>query len=333
MHSFWDTVNKPFFVNAPMKDVTDVAYRTLMAQMGKPDVMWSEFVSADGLYHTREIAKMKDSENPLMRDLQFSAIERPIVAQIFSSKPDMIAYASELVSNLGFDGVDINMGCPDRSVEKQGAGAALMKEPELAVKLIEAAKNGAARSGRPIPVSVKTRIGYAKETIDKWIPALLSASPSALTVHLRTRKELSEVPAHWELMERVVAIRDSVGVNTLLLGNGDVRDIADAKQKVKDTGADGIMLGRAIFGNPWIFSTRSHHDISHSERLETLLVLAQFFENITPPKHFDIFKKHIKAFIYGFDGASEFRSTLMKAKNATELAQVAHSSSVPTFLA
>lgn len=332
VHSFWDTLNKPFFVNAPMKDVTDAAYRRFMAQMGKPDVMWSEFVSADGLYHTREISKMPDSENPLMRDLQFSSIEHPIVAQIFSSKPDMIAYAAGLVSHLGFDGVDINMGCPDRSIEKQGAGASLMKEPELAVELIKAAKEGTERAGRSLPVSVKTRIGYTKETLDEWIPTLLSANPAALTVHLRTRKELSEVPAHWELMERIVALRDSAGVKTLLIGNGDVRDLADAQQKVKDTGADGVMLGRAIFGNPWVFSTHTRKDIPHSERLAALLVLAHFFEELNPPKHFNIFKKHIKAFVFGFDGAAEFRSLLMEAEDVSQLVQIAHDNPIPDYL-
>ncbi len=331
MNSFWDNLNKPFFVNAPMKDVTDAAYRRFMAQMGKPDVVWSEFVSADGLYHTREIAKMPDLENPLMRDLQFSSIEHPVVAQIFSSKPEMIAYASELISHLGFDGVDINMGCPDRSVEKQGAGASLMKKPALAVELIKAAKEGTERAGRPIPVSVKTRIGYTKDTIDEWIPTLLSANPAALTVHLRTRKELSLVPAHWDLMERIVALRDSAGVGTLLLGNGDVHNLADAQQKVKDTGADGVMLGRAIFGNPWVFSTNTRENMPPSERLAALLVLAQFFEELTPPKHFNIFKKHIKAFVCGFDGAAEFRSLLMEAQDAKQLVQIAHDNQIPDF--
>src|SRR3990167_4640997 len=137
MESFWDNLPKPFFAMAPMADVTDVAFRALVAKRGKPDIFWTEFVSADGLYHTREIQKMPDSENPLMRDLQFSPSEHPIVAQIFSSKPEMIAYATKLVAELGFDGVDINMGCPDRSIEKQGAGAAMIKNPKLAVEIIK----------------------------------------------------------------------------------------------------------------------------------------------------------------------------------------------------
>src|SRR3989338_3188742 len=151
--SFWDNLPKPFFVMAPMADVTDVAFRALVAKRGKPDIFWTEFVSADGLYHTREIPKLNfgsnyrsltsvltDRENPLLRDLQFTEEQRPIVAQVFSSKPEMIAYATKLVAELGFDGVDINMGCPDRNIEKQGAGAAMVKNSMLARELVLAAK-------------------------------------------------------------------------------------------------------------------------------------------------------------------------------------------------
>src|SRR3989338_9394990 len=147
--SFWNNLPKPFFAMAPMADVTDVAFRALVAKRGKPDIFWTEFVSADGLYHTREISNMKDEDNTLMRDLQFTEEQRPIVAQIFSSSPEMIAYATKLVAELGFDGVDINMGCPDRSIEKQGAGAAMMKNPKLAVEIIRAAKESSS-----LPVSV-----------------------------------------------------------------------------------------------------------------------------------------------------------------------------------
>ena len=195
--SFWNNLPKPFFVMAPMADVTDVAFRALVAARGAPDVFWTEFVSADGLYHTREIQKISDAENPLMRNLAFGENQRPIVAQIFSSKPEMIAYAVRLVAELGFDGVDINMGCPDRTIEKQGAGAALVKNPVLAVELIRAA-----REASELPVSVKTRIGYNKESLDEWLAALLLAGPAAITLHLRTRKEMSLVPADWELMKK-----------------------------------------------------------------------------------------------------------------------------------
>jgi tRNA-dihydrouridine synthase len=341
--TFWDKLERPFFVLAPMADVTDPAYRALIAKCGKPDVTWSEFVSADGLYYLNNAPQSRFGEsrlrksprvssasglgqtifsptfssaatNPLMRDLQFSEAERPIVAQFFSSKPEMIAYAAKLAEELGFDGVDINMGCPDRSIERQGAGACLIKTPEHAVELINAAK-----SATKLPVSVKTRVGYNTEVLDEWLPQILSAEPAAVTLHLRTRKEMSAVSAHWDLMKKAVEIRDRVGSKTLLIGNGDVKDLADAKQKVEESGADGVMLGRAIFGNPWVFAGRKSEDTPLRDKLTALVELAHAFEKLSPPKSFAILKKHIKAFVTGFDGAAELRAKLMEAENAIEL--------------
>ncbi|MCX6786668.1 MAG: tRNA-dihydrouridine synthase family protein [Candidatus Kaiserbacteria bacterium] len=320
MTSFWNQLPKPFFAMAPMKDVTDVAFRTVVARRGKPDVFWTEFVSADGLSH---------AVPSLLRDLQFNKEEHPIVAQIFSSKPEMIAYATKLVAQLGFDGVDLNMGCPDRAIEKQGAGAALMKNPKLAVEIIRAAKEAS-----DLPVSVKTRVGYSKESLDEWLPILLEAEPAAITIHLRTRKELSLVPADWELMKKAVAIRNRINPNVLLIGNGDVGSLEEGRRLAAETGCDGIMIGRAVFGNPWVFErisglrksssefgfTKSQHsEHGLDEKLEALLELAQEFEKITPPKNFSILKKHIKAFVTGFSGAAELRAKLMMANNATEL--------------
>jgi len=316
METFWQKLKKPVYVLAPMADVTDAAYRRLIAEYGTPDVMWSEFVSADGLYHTREKKGLPDSENPLMRDLAFGDAERPIVAQLFSSKPEMMAYAAKLCAELGFDGVDINMGCPDKSIEKQGAGAAMMKNPENAKAIIRAAWE----SG--LPVSVKTRIGYNQETMDEWLPEVLSEAPAVLTVHLRTRKEMSSVPAQWDLMPRVVALRDRYSPKTLIFGNGDVRDLADAAQKVSETGCDGIMLGRAIFGNPWLFTGRALEEVSQEERLEALRKLTEYFSELTPPKHFHILKKHFKAFVHGWPGASELRGKLMETNSREELEAV-----------
>jgi len=318
--NFWKSIKKPFFVMAPMADVTDVAFRALVAKRGAPDVFWTEFVSADGLYHTREISNMKDAENPLMRDLLFDTAERPIVAQIFSSKPEMIAYATKLVAELGFDGVDINMGCPDRAIERQGCGAAMMKNPELAREIIRAAKGASS-----LPVSVKTRVGYTEESLDEWLTALLEESPAAITLHLRTRKEMSLVPADWELMKKAVAIRDRVNPGVLLIGNGDVQDLEDGRAKVAESGCDGAMLGRAMFGNPWVFSGIDglRKSITLQEKLAALVELAHGFEKIMPPKNFAILKKHIKAFVTGFDGAAELRARLMQAASAAELEQIA----------
>ena len=302
---------------APMADVTDVAFRALVEARGAPDVFWTEFVSADGLYHTREIGKIPDTENPLARDLLKNPSERPVVAQIFSSKPGMIAYATRLVSELGFDGVDLNMGCPDRSIEKQGCGAAMIKSPKIAQAVIRAAQEAS-----PLPVSVKTRIGYNKEALDEWLPALLETNPAAITLHLRTRKEMSLVPAHWDLMQRAVAIRDRINPKVLLVGNGDVQDLADAKEKVAQSGCDGAMLGRAMFGNPWVFAGRKTEEVPFTEKVAALIELAHGFERLTPPKHFSILKKHIKAFVTGFAGAAELRAELMQAESAADLERI-----------
>lgn len=190
---FWATLRRPFFVLAPMANVTDAAFRRLIATYGKPDVFYTEFVSADGLCSPGRAA--------VLRDLVFSEAERPIVAQIFGANPDRIFRAAEIVRGLGFDGLDLNMGCPDRNVEKQGAGAALMKNPKLARDIIRAAKAGAG----PLSVSIKTRTGYQQHEVATWLPELLAEEPAAIVIHARTRQEMSDVPAHWE------AVRGSAG--------------------------------------------------------------------------------------------------------------------------
>lgn len=263
--SFWHTLPKPIIVLAPMADVTDASFRRMIAKysahtrkdgtIGGPDVMWTEFVSADGLVRAPLEGKKK-----LMADLQYSEEERPIVAQLFSSHPEHMEQASALCKELGFDGIDINMGCPDKSIEKQGCGSAMIKTPEKAREIIRAAKRGAGG----IPVSVKTRIGYLKNELSTWLPELLSENPAVITIHARTRKEMSKVPARWEHVAEAVALRNKIQderwqrehpheERTLIFGNGDVVSLADAYRKAEETGADGVMLGRAIFGNPWLF--------------------------------------------------------------------------------
>jgi tRNA-dihydrouridine synthase len=314
MNTFWQRLPEQFYVLAPMADVTDVAYRRLIAQTHKPDVMWTEFVSADGIYHTREKKGMKDEENPLMRDLQFDrTLESPIVAQLFSSNPKNMTYAAKLCKELGYDGVDINMGCPDKSIEKQGCGSAMIKDPENARKIIQAARE----SG--LPVSVKTRIGYNNIEIDTWIREILKEKPEALTVHLRTRKEMSKVSAHWDLMPQVVDLRDEISPETKIIGNGDLAHMSDAKEKLEVSGADGAMFGRAIFGNPWLFSGRDMAGITAYERLSALHTLAFYFNGIHPYKSFHILKKHIKAFVVGFEEAPQLRIALMDTNSYDEL--------------
>ncbi|MDO8579747.1 MAG: tRNA-dihydrouridine synthase, partial [bacterium] len=315
-HGFWKKLKKPFFVLAPMADVTDASFRRIIAMHGKPDVMWTEFVSADGL--------CSPGRKTLLHDLKFTDAERPIVAQLFTSNPEKMREAGALCQKLGFDGIDINMGCPDRSIEKQGAGAAMIKDPKLAREIIRAAKEGAPR----LPISVKTRIGYNKNEIVTWIPEILAEGLSALTVHLRTRREMSLVPAHWECMREIISLRDKISPETLIIGNGDVNDLEDAKNKVHEFGIDGVMLGRGIFGNPWLFSalhTRDKKSVSPNlpETLKALVLHTKLFEKLLGSvKSFAHMKKHFKSYVHGFDNARELRIQLMEAKNANEVEDI-----------
>lgn len=309
--SFWDSLKKPIFVLAPMADVTDAAFRRVIAKYGKPDATWTEFVSADGLAHAPEEGRKK-----LLKDLEYSEAERPIVAQFFTSNPDHMRQTAALAKELGFDGLDINMGCPDQGINRQGAGACLIKTPEIARALIRAAKEGAGG----IPVSVKTRLGWNTDELETWLPELLKEEPAVVTVHARTRKEMSKVPARWERVKRAVEIRNELGSRTLIFGNGDARDLAHARELVRETGADGVMLGRAIFGNPWLFSERVP---AVEEKLRVMVEHTRAFEELLGGwKNFALMKKHYKAYVTGFDGAAELRGKLMDANSAEEVARI-----------
>jgi len=353
--NFWQQIKnnkQPFFVVAPMADVTDPAFRKLIAKYGRPDVMWTEFVSANGL--------MSKGREILARDLVFSSEERPIVAQLFSADPVMMEGAAKFAAELGFDGIDINMGCPDKTIEKQGAGAAMMRDPDAALAVIAAAKRGIASAGKDIPVSVKTRVGYNAVQIDTWIPLILASGVAALTVHARTRKDLSKVPAQWELLKQVVALRDKIAPDTVILGNGDVTSLADGREKATISGVDGVMVGRALFGNPWFFdATREMtatipqkpsaikiflkklfsfintdsvrtapvsavRPITIEERLNVMVEHTQLFEELLGDiKSFSIMKKHYKAYCTGFRGSKELRMRLMEeAKTAKDVEQI-----------
>lgn len=311
--NFWKTLDKPLMILAPMADVTDAAFRELIAKYGKPDIMYTEFVSADGLN--------SPGRDNLLIDFKYSEAERPIIAQIFSCKPDSIFEASKLIKKLGFDGIDINMGCPDKSICKQGCGAAMIKTPEVARAVIRSAIEG----GGGLPVSVKTRLGVSKkEEIEQFLPVLLKEKIECVIIHARTKKEMSKVPADWSWIKRAVEIRDELGSEVLIVGNGDVFNLEQAKQKVKETGCDGVMMGRGIFGNPWLFNKeRSVEDIPLKEKLEVVIEHANLFEKYFKDiKAFAIMKKHFKAYINGFDGAKELRMKLMEATDAKEIEKI-----------
>ncbi len=308
---FWDKLQKPIMALAPMADVTDAAFRQLIAKYGKPDVMWTEFVSVDGLCSA--------GREKLLVDFWYDETQRPIVAQIFGAKPENFFKVAALIKELKFDGIDINMGCPDRAVMKQCAGGALIKDPELAKEIIQATKEGAGG----LPVSVKTRLGVTKVTIETWLPVLASQGLAAITVHLRTVKEMSKVPAHWEVMPEAVAMVKNIPEDRrpLILGNGDVMTLPEAEEKIAQTGADGVMLGRAIFGNPWLFGRKipSIHE-KLTVMIEHTKLFEQKFANLAAGKKpFEIMKKHYKAYVNGFDGAKELRMKLMDAENSFEV--------------
>lgn len=309
---FWEQLKKPFFVLAPMDDVTDAAFRRIIAKHGRPDVTWTEFVSADGLMHPV-------GRKAILPKLWFDESERPIVAQLFSAFPEKMRGAAKLAAELGFDGIDINMGCPDKLINKQGAGAACILDFKKAQDLIRAAQEGARDAGKELPVSVKTRLGFDTDILEEWLPALLLAEPAVVTIHARTRKEMSDVPARWERVRRAVEI--AKGSGTLIIGNGDVQDIAEARELAAKTGVDGVMLGRAIFGNPWLFD-ETKGAVSVEEKLLVMVEHTKLYEELfSGVKGFDSMRKHYVAYVSGFPRAKELRVRLMSAKNASEVAK------------
>ncbi len=341
--NFWQQLSAPFLTVAPMADVTDAAFRQMIAKYSNPNqgiennpfVTWTEFVAADGLVRATPEGKVK-----LMADLIYGNEERPVVAQLFTSNPEHMEYAAKLCLELGFDGVDINMGCPDKSIEKQGCGSAMIKNPALARAIIQAAKRGAKSDEGGIPVSVKTRLGYNHDQVDTWIPEILAEAPAALTVHARTRKDLSKVPARWERLTEVVALRDQLSPMTRIIGNGDVLSPADGYAKIAESGVDGAMVGRALFGNPWFFNPTKQlptrllalptHGVNRDtiittdttgkgveyitleERLRVMVEHTYLFTKLLPHKSFAVMKKHYKAYVGGFPGAAELRTQLME---------------------
>ena len=320
MKNFWQDIPRPVFVLAPMADVTDSAFRRIISKYSKvsgstPYVTYTEFVSADGLCLAPEEGRRK-----LLRDLVFDESERPVVAQFFTAHAEHMQKAAALAAELGFDGVDINMGCPVDAVVAQGAGAKLIQKPALARELIAAAKRGAPN----LPISVKSRLGYSADELEEWLPALLKAQPAAITLHARTRKEMSKVPARWERIKRAVEIRNQCqdDILTLIIGNGDVKDLDDAREKARQTGCDGVMLGRAMFGRPWLFDLGGR-TYSAAKRLRVAVEHAKLFEELLGgTKSFALMKKHFKAYVEGFDGAKELRTKLMETQNAAEVEEI-----------
>lgn len=306
---------RPVLALAPLHEVTDAAFRETVARCGAPDVMYTEFTSVDGLAHPAA------RERIIRRYLQMYEGEEETRAQFWGSDPEKFRDAASLVRELGFAGMDINMGCPDKTVMKHGGGGALINDPSRAVDIIAASIEGAAG----MPVSVKTRLGYDADVADSWLPRLADTGIDVLTVHARTVREMSRVPARWSRIADFAPVMREKGV--LLIGNGDITSLADALARIESAGCDGAMVGRGIFGNFWFFNPdRETADVPLGERLAVLSDLAERFEaRYGGFRSISTLRKHVKGLVQGFHGAAEIREELMACSSASEFRKVASS--------
>ena len=309
MTSFWKTLPQPYFILAPMEAVTDVVFRHVIAEAGKPDVFFTEFTNTNSWCSPRGKHSTKGR-------LTFTPDEQPIVAHIWGNVPEYYAEMSRGMAELGFSGIDINMGCPAPNVAPKGSGSGLINTPENAAAIIAAAKEGG------LPVSVKTRLGYTRvDEWEGWLTHLLQQDIANLTIHLRTRKEMSKVPAHYELIDDIVALRDRIAPHTLLTINGDIRDREHGLQLITDhPGVNGVMIGRGVFHNPFAFAieARPHTREELVALLERQLDLFDQYES-DMRKPFETLKRFFKIYIRDFDGASELRDALIHTKNTAEV--------------
>lgn len=305
----WQKLPKPFFVLAPMEAVTDTVFRRVVIKAGRPDLFFTEFTNAEGW-------NSKEGNHAVGRRLKFRPEEKPLIAQIWSSSPENVAKMSKDLKKMGFDGIDLNMGCPVKTATKHASGSALIRDPELAGRMIEAAKAGG------LPVSVKTRLGYSKvEEWTEWLGFLLKQDIVALTVHARTKKEMSKVPAHHELFSEIVKLRDEIAPKTLIIGNGDILTREQGDKLTDQHNLDGVMIGRGIFQNIFCFQD-SNKQGTKKELIEMLRYHLDLFEEelkAHPEKKFDPLKRFFKIYIRDFDGASELRVKLMDCKTLEEV--------------
>lgn len=306
MTNFWKTIEKPFFALAPMEAVTDIVFRQVVRTAAPPDIYFSEFTNATGWVNAGEVA--------VGGRLDKSKEDSPIVAQLWGSIPEDIEKLSRYCLEQGYDGIDINMGCPDKSAIKSGGGAALIQNPDLAKQIIDSAK----KSG--LPVSVKTRLGFSKiEEYKEWLHFLLSQDIVALTIHLRTKSEMSKVPAHIELLPDIVKMKNEIAPKTFVIANGDILDYQHGKQIIDQTGVDGVMIGRGVFNNPFAFekSPQSH---TKKELINLLNLHLDLYDKRGEAKRkFETLKRFFKIYIRDFDGASSLRHELMQTTNTDEV--------------
>jgi len=306
--NFWKDLPQPFFILAPMEDVTDVIFRHVISEAARPDAFFTEFTNTESYNHP-------EGQQSVQGRLTFTEDEQPIVAHIWGDKPEHYRKMSIDMAEMGYKGIDINMGCPVANVAKNGKGAGLINYPETAAEIIEACKAGG------IPVSVKTRLGYWKvdEWMD-WITHLLKQDIVNLSIHLRTRAEMSKYDAHWELIGDIKKMRDEIAPDTLLTINGDIPNRQAGLELVEKYGVDGIMIGRGVFKNPFAFE-KEPKDHSPQERFELFRLHLDLYDHYTQdePRPFKPLRRFFKIYVRGIHGASNLRNDLMSAETTDEV--------------
>ncbi|HCZ5562872.1 TPA: tRNA-dihydrouridine synthase [Staphylococcus aureus] len=305
--NFWSELPRPFFILAPMEDVTDIVFRHVVSEAARPDVFFTEFTNTESFCHPEGIHSVRGR-------LTFSEDEQPMVAHIWGDKPEQFRETSIQLAKMGFKGIDLNMGCPVANVAKKGKGSGLILRPDVAAEIIQATKAGG------LPVSVKTRLGYYE--IDEWkdwLKHVFEQDIANLSIHLRTRKEMSKVDAHWELIEAIKNLRDEIAPNTLLTINGDIPDRKTGLELAEKYGIDGVMIGRGIFHNPFAFEKEPREHTS-KELLDLSRLHLSLFNKYEKDeiRQFKSLRRFFKIYVRGIRGASELRHQLMNTQSIAE---------------
>lgn len=309
--NFWRDLPRPFFILAPMEEVTDVVFRHVVSEAARPDVFFTEFTNSESYCHPDGIKSVRGR-------LTFTEDEQPIVAHIWGDRPENFRQMSIGMAEMGFKGLDINMGCPVPNVTQNGKGSGLIRRPEVAAELIQAAKAGG------LPVSVKTRLGFSEvEEWKAWLKHILEQDIANLSIHLRTRDEMSKVPAHWELIPEIKKLRDEVAPDTLLTINGDITDRQTGLKLVEQYGVDGVMIGRGIFHNPFAFE-KEKKEHSSEELLDLLRLHMDLHDKYAhlELRPFTALHRFFKIYVKGFQGAAGLRSELMNTKTTDEVREL-----------
>ena len=358
--SFWNKLPQPILGLAPMDGVTDSVFRQVVADQGKPDVIFTEFTSVGDIC----LGRGADLDS-----LRYSEVERPIIAQLYGKDPELFFQAAQVVGALGFDGLDINMGCPSKNVASSGSGAALIRTPELALKIIESARKGLdawgngqnlresgirpsviqtihaanGRRGIPteliprrvIPLSVKTRLGYDRDIIEEWSDCLAQGRPEVISIHGRTLSQMYRGGSNWESIALAASRIRAQGI--LVLGNGDIASLGDASLRLRHAGVNGVLIGRAALGNPWLFQNlvtfrETFHTgspagitptpISLEDRFQMMVGHAELFELVNGVERFPRMRKHLGWYCSGFPHAASLRAKMVRTNSSQDVASI-----------